>query len=50
MNPEVWVRESTKEREDKLEKAMSAVLERDGEVNGKNPKLQEDNKPQYSPV
>lgn len=35
MKPQIWTRESTKEREDKMEKTMVAVLERDGEVNGR---------------
>ena len=44
------------ERENKMEKTMVAVLERDGEVNGRqedalhNLTLQEENRPQYSPV
>ena len=56
MQPQVWIRESRKEREYKMEKTMVAVLERDGEVNGRredvlhNPTLQEENGPQYSPV
>lgn len=35
MKPQIRRRESTKEREDKMEKTMVAVLERDGEVNGR---------------
>lgn len=55
MKPQVWTREST-EREDKMENTMVAVLEKDGEVNGRpedvlhNPTLEEENGPQYSPV
>lgn len=56
MKPQIWIKESPKERNDKMEKTMVAVLERDREVNGRpedvlhNPTLQEENGPQYSPV